>query len=72
MTGSDAKSDYHGFRTPPLSVGREEWEQFGKVAGSRRRSEMIRAFIAWYLRKPGAKLPTRPPTREPHDPASGA
>lgn len=40
----------------------EEWYEFdveAKRAGTER-AALIREFIAWYLRKPGAKLPTRP------------
>lgn len=29
------------------------------------RAKVINALVAWYLRRPGAKLPTRPDTKEP-------
>jgi hypothetical protein len=40
----------------------EEWYEFDAAAKSMdtERAALIREFIAWYLRKPGAKLPTRP------------
>jgi hypothetical protein len=34
------------------------WRRFGDVAEDR--SELIRAFVAWYAREPGAKMPRRP------------
>ncbi|MFD6565350.1 hypothetical protein [Micromonospora profundi] len=45
----------------PIRVEGALWKQFGDVAGTRNRSTIIRDFIAWYVRKPGAKLPARPP-----------
>jgi hypothetical protein len=39
----------------------ELWEPFGAAVGMRERAEVIRQFVAWYLRRPGAKLPVRPP-----------
>jgi hypothetical protein len=37
------------------------WERFGVLAGVKNRAGILRAFIGWYLRVPGAKLPPRPP-----------
>ncbi len=37
------------------------WDAFGRAVGVRERGRAIREFIAWYLRRPGAKLPQRPP-----------
>ncbi|WP_217164260.1 hypothetical protein [Streptomyces sp. AC512_CC834] len=45
----------------------EEWDPFGDAAktmhptGRSPRTQVIREFIRWYLRRPGAKLPERPP-----------
>jgi hypothetical protein len=38
------------------------WVRFGELAdgAGTDRSEMIRAFIRWYTRQPGAKLPDQP------------
>lgn len=37
------------------------WARFGSLAGAKNRAALLRAFIRWYLRLPGAKLPERPP-----------
>lgn len=57
VTGSD-----HEGHTPrqTIRVDAEEWDDFGTVVGPKNRSRVVREFIAWYLRKPGAKLPQRP------------
>jgi predicted GIY-YIG superfamily endonuclease len=44
------------------------WDEFGSVVGTRNRTKVIRQFIAWYLRKPGAKLPARPGDPEFEEP----
>ena len=53
-----------GRGTPHAAVRMPEdvWRRFGEAAeqAGTDRSELIRAFVAWYLREPGAKLPTRP------------
>lgn len=49
----------------PIRVEKELWDPFGAAVGDRRRSEVLREFIRWYLREPGAKLPDRPPRRPP-------
>jgi hypothetical protein len=41
------------------------WEQFDEAvrhadAGADR-SKVLRQFVAWFVREPGAKLPSRPP-----------
>ncbi|MEU6674859.1 hypothetical protein [Streptomyces sp. NPDC046925] len=46
---------------------RSEWEPFGDAAkvvhptGRSPRAKVLREFINWYMRRPGAKLPERPP-----------
>lgn len=45
-----------------LRVPEADWAAFktaAKQAGTDR-SALVRAFIAWYLNQPGAKLPKRP------------
>lgn len=44
----------------PIRIERELWDPFGDLVGDRARAEVIRQFVAWYIRKPGAKLPKRP------------
>lgn len=55
----DAVKETH---TPhrPIRVEDDLWEKFGRLAGERNRSEVVRAFIAWYVRQRGATLPKRP------------
>ncbi|MFF7991745.1 hypothetical protein ACFZDG_18370 [Kitasatospora xanthocidica] len=43
-----------------------DWDDLGKRAGERNRAHVLRALLAWYLRRPGAELPERPPA--PKDP----
>lgn len=56
-----ADRDRHTTPRRPLSVGDELWVPFGKRAGEKNRSAVLRQFIRWYLRLPGATLPRRPP-----------
>jgi hypothetical protein len=46
--------------TRPVRVESELWDEFGEAAGERNRSEVLRQFMAWYCRRPDAKLPKRP------------
>lgn len=48
--------------TRPVRVDLDEWAEFGKAAASQDtdRSALIRAFMAWYIHKPGAKQIKRP------------
>lgn len=45
-----------------VRVSSQLWQGFGQAAKSAgtNRSALIMAFIRWYLRRPGAKPPTRP------------
>lgn len=44
------------------------WDEFGEATAGHKdgRSGVLRDFIRWYLRKPGAELPARPGD-EPND-----
>lgn len=44
----------------PIRVEDDLWEEFGRIAGARNRSAILRDFIAWYVRRRGATLPKRP------------
>jgi metal-responsive CopG/Arc/MetJ family transcriptional regulator len=46
-----------------VRVDDDLWRDFGDAIEDEgtTRSEAIRTFIRWYLRRPGAKLPDRPP-----------
>ena len=39
---------------------KKAWDALGEAVGRQNRSQVIRQFIAWYVREPGAKLPKRP------------
>jgi hypothetical protein len=45
-----------------IRVDEESWEEFGAASESvgTDRSALIRDFMRWFVRKPGAKLPKRP------------
>lgn len=55
--------------TRPIRIPDLEWTDFGEAAKRQNadRSAVVREFIDWYLRRPGAKLPKRP--AEPSDAA---
>lgn len=44
----------------PIRVDDELWADFGRLVGERNRAKVIREFIAWYVRRHGARLPKRP------------
>jgi hypothetical protein len=48
--------------TRPIRVDLKMWERAGEAtkAQGTDRSTIIREFLHWYLREPGAKLPARP------------
>ena len=46
-----------------LRVPDADWDDLRSVAG-RRAHAVIRDFIRWYLRRPGAKMPERPSREE--------
>lgn len=43
-----------------IRIPDEDWVAFNHATGGKG-AATIRAFIQWYLRKRGAKLPVRPP-----------
>jgi hypothetical protein len=49
-----------------VRVSDEDWTDLGDTASAAGadRAKVINAFIRWYLRRPGAKLPERPAQRE--------
>jgi hypothetical protein len=44
----------------PLRVPAEDWTDLHELHG-RERAHVVQQLIRWYLRRPGAKLPERPP-----------
>ncbi|MGH3584859.1 MAG: hypothetical protein ACRDQ0_00915 [Pseudonocardia sp.] len=52
-------------KTPPrqIRIG-DDWFDFDAAAKAMdtERASLVREFIAWYLKRPGAKLPARPDT----------
>jgi hypothetical protein len=69
MTGSASRG------RPRLTarIDPEAWVDFGEAAASAEpaadRSELLRQFIDWYRRKPGARLPQRPQRKTDAEPA---
>lgn len=47
-----------GTQRTALRIEPDLWDRFGRAAVNR--SAVLRAFIAWYVREEGAKLPRRP------------
>lgn len=47
----------------------DDWYEFDDAAKSMgtERAAVLRELVAWYLRKPGAKLPNRPPAISPKE-----
>ncbi|WP_250029731.1 hypothetical protein [Paractinoplanes maris] len=43
-----------------IAIDQPQWDRLETLVGDRRRSEVIRSLVDWYLREPGAKLPERP------------
>ena len=45
-----------------MRIPDQDWADFETAAASQNtdRASLVRDFIAWYLRRPGAKLPKRP------------
>jgi hypothetical protein len=58
-----AEGDRHTTPRRVISAEDDLWDPFGQLVGDRNRSAVLRQFMAWYIRKPGAKLPERPPAR---------
>ncbi|MFE5516491.1 hypothetical protein ACFQ9Q_02015 [Streptomyces virginiae] len=62
MTDESEYDPARRFRMPD-----DEWEPFLTAAkivhpdGRSPRAKVLREFVRWYLRRPGAKLPERPP-----------
>ncbi len=50
-----------------IRMGDVLWERFGQAAGraGADRAALIRQFVLWYARYPGAELPERPPDDPP-------
>jgi hypothetical protein len=43
-----------------IRVPDDDWADLGELVGDRQRAQTIRAFIEWFLQRPGADLPARP------------
>ena len=43
-----------------VRIPAEDWDELGRKGAG-----LVRDFIRWYLRRPGAKLPVRPPVASP-------
>jgi hypothetical protein len=49
-----------------IRIAAATWDEAKKKAQAQGKSmsELFREFLDWWLRRPGAKLPTRPPATE--------
>ncbi len=60
-----------------IRVPDDEWVPFEAAtkavhpAGRSPRARVVREFMRWYMRRPGAKLPVRPPAGPWSEPPSG-
>ncbi|GCD40827.1 hypothetical protein GKJPGBOP_00480 [Streptomyces paromomycinus] len=61
-----------------IRVPDDEWIPFEAATkaahptGRSPRARVVREFIRWYMRRPGAKLPARPPAGPWSEPPSGS
>lgn len=47
-----------------LRIPDDEWQALGAYVGDRERTRVVREFIRWYLRWPGATQPEPPRAKE--------
>lgn len=59
-----AEEDRHVQPRRLITMGEDLWGPLGSLVGPTKRSQVIRELVAWYVRKPGAKLPERPPRQD--------
>jgi hypothetical protein len=43
-----------------VRIETDVWDRFGELVGKRHRSDVIRAFVQWYVGEPDVKMPRRP------------
>lgn len=55
------EQDRHRTGRALFTIDDRLWQRFENATGKNKRAGVLRAFVAWYLREPGAKLPERPP-----------
>jgi hypothetical protein len=58
------KTQHRSIRIPD-----DDWTDLAERAGrvGLDRAKVVNQLVGWYLRRPGAKLPTRPPAPEEDD-----
>ena len=60
----DAKHEYRSPYPKPrqVRIATQRWMEFGRVAklGGTSRGRVVAQLIDWYIREPGARLPSRP------------
>jgi hypothetical protein len=66
VTDKRPRSGKHVMGRALFSVPDDDWDAFDKAVKPGNRSAVLRDFIAWYLRRPNAKLPRRPPADPGH------
>jgi hypothetical protein len=60
----EPEADRHVIPRRIVSMPDDLWNDLGQHVGERERSATIRELVRWWLRKPGAKMPKRPPAAE--------
>jgi hypothetical protein len=65
LTGMTGRSG-RGTARQTIRVDETLWERFAEAAavGELDRSGVLRDFIRWYVREPGAKMPRRPDAQD--------
>lgn len=48
-----------------VRIADDDWSDLAARAPDGDRSAAIKSLVSWYLRRPGAKLPDRPPVNAP-------
>lgn len=60
----EPEADRHVIPRRVVSMPDDLWDELGLQVGDGRRSETIRDLVKWWLRRPGVKMPKRPPAAD--------
>lgn len=58
--GEREKKDRHRMFRVLVSVDMEDWKAFKRLVGVGNAPQVVRDFVAYFIGKPGAKMPRRP------------
>jgi hypothetical protein len=51
--------DRHTTPRRPIGIEKADWDELGDVVGDRNRADLVRRMVRAFLKRPGAKMPTR-------------